>query len=226
MSLLDALKRANLNGLADHLRSLGLQNLLGGIPIHRRKFNFDAAGASSSHVATLDHMSLVPELKALSIVRATVRAGGVTGELTAQAYGTTPATTQIAVAPNGDIVALGTDAITDVDVSYIPIPCKKVTLTDFPVDPATGVLTLPSWVTANGVVYLHSAVVTAGGVTGQKRVLVPGATNPATPQCRLSVPKTAINFTAADAVTKATVVLAVQPDEDVYALLNGNEKTV
>lgn len=229
MSGKTAIDRANPGSLPTHLQNLGGLGsmLLGCVPVLRKKFNFDAAGASASHQSTLDAMALDCGAKAATILRATVRAGGVTGELAPQAFGATPATTQIAVAPNGDIVALGTDAITDVDVLYIPHgPLKEVVLSGVTVDPATGIFNIPTAWTTRGVVYLHKAVATVGTVVGEKRILVPGAVNPATPSARLSVAKTAVHFTVADAVSKADITLAVLPSEDIYALLTGNEITV
>ena len=218
MTLRAALDRTNPNTLADHFRDIGIGAILqAGIPVARRAFNFDAAGASARHVATLDHMPLDPTCKAAVILRATVRAGAVTGELTPQVYGTTPATTQIAVAPNGDIVALAADAITDCDVVFIPEKLDVLTL-DLVVVAATGVAVVPAQaLLGRKIVMLHSANATAAGVTGEKRVLVPGAVNPATPQVRLDVAKTQVQFTVADAVTKATVTLVLSPAKDVYA---------
>jgi hypothetical protein len=224
--LQDGINRCNPNSLADYARLIGLGDvLLGSLPIMRGRFSFAAAGADAGQVATLDVMKLDMGAKAATILRAWARTGGAlsaTGELAVQAFGATPATTQIAVAPNGDIVALTADALTDVDVLYIPIKCQAVTLTDLPVVPGTGVAVLPQWVKDRGVVYLDSFNATAGTVTGKKRVLVNGAVNPATPQCRLSVDRTQVNCTVADAVTKATITLAILPPKDIYNQLLGN----
>lgn len=225
MSVREALSRANPNALADHFRNLDIGQILSaGIPVYRRKFSFVAGGTSARHVATLQHMALDPKAKATSILRATVRAGGVTGELTPVAFGATPATTQIGVAPNGDIVALAADAITDVDVVYVGDKTDSVELV-LPVNPATGVALIPSKYTALGIVLLHSANATVGTVTGEKRVLVPGAVNPATPQVRLDVAKTQVQFTVADAVSRATVVLCFG-GKDTYAQLLAAEQSV
>lgn len=225
MSLHSALQRANPNSLADNLRLLGLGNLCSSVMLTRNKFSFDAAGASASHVATLDAMALDPKIKALAVTRATVRAGAVTGELAPQAFGATPATTQIAVAPNGDIVALATDAITDCDVHFLAVACEEVVL-ELACDPATGIVLIPTAWKDRGVVYLHKAEALTGTVTGQKRILVPGAVNPATPQCRLSVAKDAVHFTVADAITKVRVTFSVHAKENVYDELLKAETTV
>lgn len=224
MSNKEAFDRAHPNTLPDHFREVGIGTLLAGGLIHRSKFSFVAGGTSARHVATLQHMALQSSSKAMSILRATVRAGAVTGELTPQAFGATPATTQIAVAPNGDIVALAADAITDVDVTYLSAPMKELVLT-LDVDPATGICLLPPPATGPGVVYLVAAEALVGTVSGEKRVLVPGAVNPATPQARLSVAKTQVNFTVADAVSKAKITLAINVP-NLYSKLYEAEVTV
>lgn len=221
--LLDGLNRASPSTAFDYARGPGLGNLLAGAPLLRRKVNINALGVSASQVATLDCMPMDASIKAATILRAYARAGSAgTGEMTVAAFGATPTTGQIAVAPNGDIVTLTSDAITDLDVLVAPFVCQSVTLTDLPVVAATGVCALPQWVKDRGIVYLHSAIVTAGSVTGTKRVLVPGATNPATPQARLSVAKDQVNFTVADAVTKATITLSLAPSVEVYSAMLGN----
>lgn len=178
-----------------------------------------AAAVNPYVLATLGAITLPDGAKAHSIRRATVRAGGVTGELTPVAYGATPITTQIAVSPNGDIVVLGTDAITDMDVVYDVEPQFTVELV---LAVAAGVLTIPTTfqpsgyagpVSNLGVVSLLEAEAlaqTAGTV--KKIVLVPGAA-PATGQARLNVAKTQVLFnTATDIVTSARVKLGIVQD--------------
>lgn len=228
MSLKDAFNRANPNTHADWERLIALGDvLLGSLPTMRGRFNFDASGASASHVATLDHMPLDGGAKAATILRAHARAGGAlsaTGALTVAAFGATPATTEIAIAPNGDIVALAADALTDVDVYYIPFKGELKTIT-VAVDPATGIALLPNDAKARGVIYLHKATALAGTVTGQKRILVNGAVNPATPQCRLSVARDQVNFTVADAITSAELQVVMLPLKDLYAQLLAPESS-
>lgn len=226
MTIKEAINRANPNGLPDLLRQIKFGSLiLGGLPQLRHKFNFDASGASARHQATLDHMPLAADGSAAVILRAYARAGAAgTGELAVQAFGVTPASGQIAVAPNGDIVTLAADALTDVDLYAVLMPLEEKVIT-LDVIPGTGVCALPASVTGRGVGYLKSALVTAGTVVGEKRILVPGAVNPATPSARLSVAKDAVHFTVADAVSKVTLTLAMNPEVDAYARLYEAETT-
>lgn len=219
-----AFDRANPNTLADLMRSIALGSLLQGQLMQvRRKVDMDAAGTNPENLATLDALDLPNSGKASAILRATVRAGGVTGELTPVAYGTTPATTEIAVGPNGDIVTLATDAITDLDVVYAP-ERGDVIDTVFPV--VSDVLTLPTSIATRGVVLLAYAEALEGTTTGRKIILVPGAGAPAAGQARLDVAKATVTFAAADAVTRARVKLVVTAEEDLATVLEAVESTI
>lgn len=213
------LNRANPNTLADQLKSLKAGNLfLGQMVQHKRKLNPSSLGVSGYNLATLHALQLPAFSRASSVIRATVRAGGVTGELTPAAFGATPTTGQIAVAPNGDIVVLAADAITDLDVTYIPERGDVIEVF-FPV--VAGVMTLPTsgWAT-RGVVALLEAEGLAGTVTGKKIVLVPG-TAPATTQARLNVAKTQVLFNSAtDALTRARVKLLIGQADDLQTVLD------
>ena len=206
-----SLNRANDNTLSDQLSKLELGDLLLGQMVqHKRKLNPSTLGVGSYTLGTLHALQLPYNARACTIARATARAGGVTGELTAVAYGTAPATGQIAVAPNGDIVVLASDAITDLDVSYFP-ERGKVIETYFPV--SSNVLTIPngSDYLARGIILLLEAEAMSGTTTGKKIVLVPGAGAPSAGQCRLNVAKSTITFASADAVTRARIKLLVAP---------------
>jgi hypothetical protein len=215
------LSKADPNVLADILRKINLAQVLRGqVPQFLRR-KVPAAGVQ---LATLETLVLADDAKASSIVRATVRAGGVTGELTPQTYGTTPATTQIAVAPNGDIAVLAADAITDIDVHYLP-ERGDVYETTMPV--VSDVLTPSTTFTASprGIVLLLEAEAVDATSTGDKVVLVPGAGAPAAGQARLNVAKTTVTFAAADAVTRARVKFLLVALQDLDALLEA-EATV
>lgn len=200
--------------ISDLLRKLAFGDLLLGQMVQfRRSLDMTAAAQANDgyNVATLSPIvmrsSQLPP--AASILRATVRAGGVTGELTVDAYGTTPATGHIAVAPNGSIVTLTSDAITNLDLVYVP---ERGLVVEFigPVTSATGVMSLPTSIIGNGIVLLLEAEVLAGAVTGKKVVLVPGGTGPATLTARLAVAKTSVNFNqATDTPTRARVKFLV-----------------
>lgn len=220
------LNRANPNTLADQAQSLKLGNLLlGQLVQSKRKLNPSVLGVGSYNLATLHALQQPDWARASSIVRATVRAGGVTGELTPVAYGATPATTQIAVGPNGEIVVLAADAITDMDVTYIP-ERGDVLNAVFPA--VAHVITLPTgaaWF-ARGVVLLLEVEALVGTATGKKIVLVPGAGAPAAGQARLNVAKSTITFAAADAVTRARVKLLVGQAADLQTVLNETDSSL
>lgn len=220
MTVKAALDRANPNTLPDLFRQLGLGQILRGqIPqVIRRRLPVDDAAVDGS----LEAVILADDSRAAVVHRAYARAGMVTGELTPVAYGVTPMTGEIAVAPNGDIVVLEADAITDLDVVYTPERGDVFTL-DLPVVPGTGVLTLPASVTTPGVVYLIDADATAGTVTGRKEILVPAAGEPAAGNARLNVAKTTVQFAVADAVSRATVRLLVASALDMNVLLEADE---
>lgn len=217
----DSLNRANPNVIADLMRLIAIGSLLRGqIPQVKRALNMDALGARPENVSTLD--VFVPEdgAQGCTVLRATARAGGVTGELAPQVYGTTPATGQIAVAPNGSIVTLAADAITDLDVTYTPERGDVVEL-ELPVNVATGACALPAQITSRKVIALLEAEVLTGTVTGRKLILIPASSAPATTQARLSLPKTVVHFNAAtDAPTSARLKLLVAAEVDLDAVLS------
>lgn len=214
------LNRANLNTLTSQLDALKLGNaLLGQLPQSKRKINPSALGVGAGNLATLHALQQPDWSPASTVVRATVRAGGVTGELTPVAYGVTPTTGQIAVGPNGQVVVLASDAITDMDLHYLP-ERGDVLSAVFPV--VSNVLTLPTsapWM-ARGVVLLLEVEALTATLTGKKIVLIPGAGAPAAGQARLNLAKTTVTFQATDAVTRARVKLLVGQSADLQTVLN------
>jgi hypothetical protein len=217
------LDACNPNTLPDQLKLIALGSLLSGqLPQVRRKVNQVTNGASGYNVATLQVLQLPDGASASSIVRATVRAGTVTGELTPVAYGTTPATTQIAVAPNGDIVTLAADAITDMDVVYLPERGDVVEAV-FPV--VANAIVIPTPLTARGVITLLEAESLEGTLVQKMIVLVPGAA-PATTKANLSVDHASVLFAVADAVTRARVKLLVTAAEDLCTVLEAPATTL
>ncbi len=213
-SLKNALNLANPNGFADAMRVLKFGNMLRANRTFLRK---KAPAADAGSLATLQAIVLADDGKASSIERAYARtATAGQGELTVVAYGATPATGQIAVGPNGNLVVLASDAILSLDVSYHP---DKYDLAEVTLPVAANAAALPVQATAKGVIMLLEVIVTAGTATGKKIVLVPGAGAPAAGQARLNLAKDTVSFAAADAVTAATFKLALVPDTDVDALL-------
>lgn len=197
-ALLDALGIANPEG--DRTHKIRLAQLIQGTPRSLRK---QAPVATPGyHGGTVQVVVLPDWFKAAAIHRATSRAGTVTGELTAQAYGATPATTQIAVAPNGDIQVLATDAITDLDLVYVPERLEVVELVV-----TTGqTYTIPTEYTSRGVVLLQEAEGLAGSA-GKKNILVPGTVG-AAGTAKLNIAKSQVLFGDAG-ITKARIKLGI-----------------
>jgi len=218
-SIREALNRADLNTIADLLRSGAFGDVLRGLPVYLRAVA--PAAHTPQQLSTLDVIELPQDAKAAVILRATVKkSGGSTiGELTIEPYGTTPSTTQVAVAPNGDIVFdHTTDLVTSVDVIYVPQKgdvlgnCKYsklgVTSLTLAID-ATGFAKLPAPY-AGQAILLMQANVTVGAVTGQKIILVPASAVVATTKAALSKDGTGVWFNlATDAPTQCVVDVLV-----------------
>lgn len=219
--------------VCDLLRTIAFGDLLRDqLPQVLRK---QAPAADAAQLATLQSFGIVAKgAPAASILRARAWRGTATPEeLAVQSYGTTPTTGQIAVAPNGDIVVLASDAWLDVDVTYAPERVDVVTLPPLPV--VSGVLTLPKSVldasSNRMVILLLSAVVTAvssGTATGAKIVLVPAGTQgspslPATGKAQLSIDGLTVQFNnATDHVSQAQVTLGVVSANDLDTLLESS----
>lgn len=221
-TLKTALDRADPNVLADILRSLGFGDMVRALPTYLRGQNPNTNAADPSVLGTLQSLLVPEDARAVNILRATARAGtAAAGELSVQAFGTTPSTGQIAVAPNGQIVVLASDAWTNLDVVYTPE--KGDLVVGLTLTVASNVATIPTAYTGNppNVILLLAANATTATATGQKIILVPGSGAPSAGQCRLNLAKTTITFASADAVTQCSVDLLVSSAIDVNALLEG-----
>lgn len=246
-SLRQAVNRADPNALADIFRLLAGGDVLRALPVYLR--NQLPVAAVATQLATLSTIVLPEDAKAAVIHRCTVRttSSAAVGEYTVQAYGTTPSTTQVAVAPNGDIVFLTTDGVTSVDVIYTPqkgdvlgqLAYSNTTqtaagtgtgITSLNLAAPAGIATIPApW--AGKAILLMNAVATAGTNTGSKNILVPAAGVVATTKAALSQDGTKVYFNfATDAVTACTVDLLVASGTgggaDVNALLEGASSVV
>lgn len=217
-TLKQVMDRANPNTLPDQMRTIKLGQTLGSdVKQTLRKQSADAAGADPYNLATLDVLKMPDEAKAMTILRAFARAGTAgTGEMAVVAPNTTPASGQLAVTPSGDIALLGADAITDVDVEYLPARGDVMEVTG---QVAANVLTIPASLTARGVVMAIEVEALTGGSVGDKIILAPGAGAPAAGQARLNIAKSTITFAGADAVTRARVRLVVSAEVDLKASL-------
>lgn len=206
-TLRERLNAAAPNTLADKLAKLGMGDVMAQC-IPQQLVKKDPA-ASSYQLATLEAVGLSDFSRAATILRAFARAGGVTGELTVKLPGVTPATGEIAVAPNGDIVVLAADAITSLDVLYMP-EALDVYEVELPV--ASNDIVLPT--SFGTVLRLLEVEALTGGVVGKNKIIAAGARSVTTTQVNLKADKTTVQFVAADAVTKARVKFGVAPAAD------------
>lgn len=231
-----AFDRMNPNQQADLLRRIGFGSLLQGqLPQTRRMVVPTAAlsNLSSYNLPTVSgaHFLSIPlpsTGKARSIIHAYARTStnSVYGKLTVADYasGSHPATGEISVAPNGDILLFATDAVTSLDIEYLPLRADVRTVV-FPV--VTGIVTLPASITTPGVVLLAKATVLAGTTLGEKSIVKYvdiSNTLPATLTACLNHDKTKVLFNnATDAVARAELVLLMVAREDLCTVLEANE---
>jgi|HubBroStandDraft_5_1064220.scaffolds.fasta_scaffold74692_2 hypothetical protein len=239
------LDQANPDTLADQLRAIGLGHLVREqrATLRRQNPNAQAAGVASSYdLATLQALFLPDDAKAFAISAAYARANSgsvANGPLTVAAFQATPTTTQVGISPAGNIVFLGSDEYTDVDVEYTSYNMDVVELT-LNVVAATGVCAIPTVYAgtagagtpatalpnvpnnvpnAAGVVILLEAEALVGTTTGKKIVLAPAASAPATTKACLDTTKKQVFFATADAVTSARIKIGVFPSVDRNAVL-------
>jgi hypothetical protein len=206
--LVASLNHAGLNQIADGLRQIAVGDFINQSKVALRLLNLVTAPVNPYQLATLQTVTLPDNAKAHSILRAYARTGtGTVGELTLSAYGVTPTATHVAVAPNGDLVFLATDAYTSVDVVYEAEIQDVIELT-LPVVAGTGVCALPANLTTQGVVSLMEAESLVGTVTGKGHVLVPGTAG-TTAAASLNLAKTNVQFLIADAVTSCRLKLGL-----------------
>lgn len=224
----DQLNQANPNLLPTLLQEARMGDALRAMSVQLAKGAPVAGAAANGHNSGVDVLVLPNDCKAAFIFRCTVRAGGTFDEYTSDGYsGSTPASTHVAVGPNGDICFRhATDAVTDVDVMYLP---AKGEVVEFSGPVATGVLTLPADLVARGILMLLEADATAGTITGAKEVLVPlaggGAGLPATTKAQLTSNKSTVSFNdGTDHVTQAHVTLLVahKASEDMNQFLEAS----
>lgn len=204
-----SLNRANPNGVNDMFRLIAIGDVIAAGKLVQRRVDMDAAGADVGTLATVDALVVPDGQKARQVSSAYARAGGVTGPLAVVAPGATPTTGQIAVAPNGNIVTLATDAITDLDVEYEGIPDVVLVEAVFPV--VSDAVVLPNSISVPGAVELLEAELVEGTGTGNKIILIAGGT-PAAGRAAINAAKTEVDFAAADAGVRARLKLLVSKE--------------
>jgi hypothetical protein len=225
-----ALNGANANQIADELRAMAFGSFMRSMPIPLRNQVPAALAANPYVLATLQPITLPDDAKANTILRAYGRAAGsaTPGDITlktaigAASQFTTPTGGTIAVAPSGDIVLLGTDLWTNVDVLYLP---EKYDVVELILPVTTSIMTLPVSLTSlvaplgQGVVLMMEAEALVGTVTGKCIIQAPGAAPATTKWANLNTAKSQVLFVVADAVTQARVKLGVSSAIDQNAFM-------
>ncbi len=216
----ESLDEGNGNSFDDHMRNLGIGSVLRGLLPQQLRSMVPATDANCPGGTAVKTIVLAKHARAARIERAYARTGQP-GELTPDTgIYAAPASTHIAVQPDGNIAVLSSDSITNVDVLYVPEFGDVIDLPSLPV--AANSLAIPAAVLALGdVVLLLSAVVDAGVTLGAKHINPPAATNAATTTANLDLAKNHVLFSSAtDAVTAATVSLLVAKRADVMSYLS------
>lgn len=207
----------------DLLRAMAFGHLVRAMPTPRRGVAPSLAGVNPYVAAANASIILPDDAKAHSIFRAYGRASGsaALGPLTVanpDGYAANGAVTtkNIEVAPTGDIMLLGTDLYTSVDLLYLPEKYDVVELT-IPVTTANTIL-MPT--TFGEILFLLEVQAVTGTTIGTKIVDPPLATAPVTAgHASLDLGKLNVLFTVADAVTSARVKFAVAATIDIDAFL-------
>lgn len=223
----EALNACDPNTLADQLRALELGTFLRGQAPQQLRRMLPVTDPLSPSGTAVQTIKLAGHGKASRVIRAYCRLGGagIPGELVADtgAYAA-PASTHIAVQPNGDIAVLTADAITDVDVEYIPERGDVVVLPALPLVSNALVLPLTNADIARGVVLLISATGIVGGVPTNLRINKPAATNAANGTASLDLAKANVLFsTGGDAFTSGQVTLLVCALNDLATILSSQQ---
>ncbi len=222
-----ALNRANPNTLADQLRNLELGALLGAV-MPQQLIKQDIVTGGTIKLASYLDLVLPDNAKAVSVIHNFVRAGatGKFGVSYTADTNDTPATTTYWVTKAGDIRFLTTDAVTDMDILYQPIRGDVYELV-LPI--ASGIVTIPTELTARGVLLLEEAEILAGTTLGDKTVIDEAATTslPATTKACLDLAHAYVLFNhATDAGTRCRVKLLVAAEKNLPDELAAEQTTV
>lgn len=217
-TLKQALNASNPGTLADNLRALGLGDLIRMSMVQAIRGATPATSTSQLSTVAQVGVDKLGGCAAVQILAAYSRGATNTGALTVVANGTTPATGQIAVAPNGDIVVLAADARTLLDVDFLCMKGDYLSVTGLPV--ASNKALIPAAYTTQGVLMLLSGTSLTGTNTGSFVVVAVGGT-PTAKQVCLDATKSNIVFAAADAVTSCSAELLLCSAKAADSLLKG-----
>lgn len=221
-TLKDVLNDANPGSVDSALQKMRLGDILRQATLQH--VHVTAPALDANQLGTLQGIGLPKSARCARITRAQARKGTATvpanGLLAVQAEAVTPATQQIGVAPNGDIVVLAADVWTDLEIQYEAIKGDVVELVGFPV--ASNVATLPAALTAQGVQRLLDVNAVVATATGRKIILTASGGTPSAGQCNLNLACSTVTFASADAVTSCNLSLLVSPAVDTGALLEAD----
>lgn len=154
-----------------------------------------------------DALSL--ETKAVAVVSALAIAGGTTGALTPVASAT-PAAGEVGVDRLGNIVFAAADAITSVEVVYIP--AEGDTISSGGVCDAAGAVKIANGSTAR--------IVTSAEVDGNARTVIDRGGAPAVGEVALSLDGATVQFNVADAGLQAVFTYVEFPAQTVVERLD------
>lgn len=158
---------------------------------------------------TSNKIVLPDDAKAEQVLNCWVTVGTVSGRFS-PVYDSTPATTQVSTDPNGNIVFLAGDAVTEAEVTYLPFEGEVVEETL----PCVASLFTPSGSRKIACV-LEAEAITAT-VTGVKIVDDRATAAPATLHAALNLTGAGVLFNnATDAVLTARVKYIAQPGQGV-----------
>lgn len=206
----DQLNKANANSLATLLQEFRLGDFMRALPTFLRG---KSAAADPYNLAAVLVVKLPDDAKAAVIHRATAKGGTTSGEFTPQAFGTTPATTQVAVTPCGDIAFVAGDAPTGIDCIYQP---EKGEVAEWTLPVASDAAALPAAYASRAILLLE-AEVTAGTDPAKKIVQAPSASAAGTNSARFNIAKTSVKFDSGDGATAARVKVLLSPLVDANA---------
>lgn len=168
--------------------------------------------ARTIRVPVSGNIAVLPDdARARALLNVYVSAGTVSGQFGTLAPNATPTTTNAAINAVGNVAFFGTDAVTEAEITYIPVEGEIVEDT----------LTV-----ASNVGLLHggrkalvilNAENTTGGGSSALTVLARGSANPAAGNTRIDLTGASLRFEAS--VTSATVRYVAEPLVSVGAAL-------
>ena len=158
---------------------------------------------------TSDVLSL--DVKAIAVISAYSTAGTLTGPLTPIAGGT-PSTGQVIVDRLGNIVFAAADAVTAVEVVYVP--AEGDTVSSAIVTDAAGLATFPNSSTAR--------IITSATIDGNARTVIARDGTPSAGEVALTLDGSGAQFNVADANSSAVVTYIEFPAETVVERLLGD----